>query len=839
MMLKLKHFWLQLKQRNGEHEQALLRISFASLIFVYLLAEYHSGKVDHYAVLQFSKIWLAAGLLIFIHICIKGTTSSARKFFAMLADIGATTYGMMLTQESGALFFGIYLWVIVGNGLRYGTRALISAYILSITGFISVIYFNDYWSSNLRLSIGLLIPLVLIPLYLIKLRNQLNQALDSANQANQAKSQFLAHMSHEMRTPLNGLVGISDLLTTTPLNGEQRDLVGTLQNSSKILRQLIDNVLDISKIESGKLLSEKRAFDLHELVNNAIEMFLPQANEKGLNLSARFTPDTEFALHGDALHLLQVLINLVGNALKFTAQGKVEVRVSTMQQDSHTTRIRFEIIDTGIGIPAESQHAIFERFTQANAAIARQYGGTGLGTTISRDLVKLMGGQIGLHSELGIGSLFWIELPFEKQAPQEALAMPTSLNQLRVMSVGITPVERNLFASHLSGWGVHFEHEESVAQFFTRLTQLQQRKQKGTVILCSPHQLSMSAQVFAQQALANDVHHAVSLILVNPNLQSHSTEDYLGMGYCCVLRAPVNKPLLFNALHSIITPHTESGVISLKDHYERHAQNQRGVRILVADDNGTNRKIISRILNHGGHQVEIVCDGDEALDKLEHERFDLLILDMNMPQMGGLEVLKLYRTMNTRMPATPVIILTADATTDALHACEEADVDAYLTKPVDTLTLLDTIARLTDTAQPTDASELALVDAPDDASYQSPFLDEHTLQQLALLGEGQSNFMQVVIRGYISETEKILEAMRTALRNQEYATLKELAHIIKGSSGNVGAEAMYQLCSTLMQQSAAEMESNASELLKQTQACFKSTRVLLIQHLGETSRASL
>ncbi|MEQ1534151.1 MAG: response regulator [Sideroxydans sp.] len=839
MMHKLQYFLLQLKLRNGEHEQALLRIAFASLIFFYLLVEYQSGKIDHYAVLLFSEIWLAAGLCISISILMNGTASTSRRFFAMLADIGATTYGMMLTQESGALFFGIYLWVIVGNGLRYGIPALISAYVLSVMGFISVIYFNDYWSSNLRLSIGLLIPLVLIPLYLIKLRNQLNQALDSANNANKAKSQFLAHMSHEMRTPLNGLVGISDLLTTTPLNAEQRDLVGTLQNSSKVLRQLIDNVLDISKIESGKLLLEKRAFDLHELVNNAIEMFLPQANEKGLNLSARFTPDTEFTLHGDALHLLQVLINLIGNALKFTAQGKVEVRVSTVQQGPHNILIRFEIIDTGIGIPVESQQAIFERFTQANASIARQYGGTGLGTTISRDLVKLMGGQIGLHSELGIGSLFWFELPFEKQAAQEALVTPTSLNQLRVMSVGITPVEQRAFANHLGGWGVHFEHAESIAQFFSRLTQLQPCKQKGTVILCSPHQLSMRAEVFAQQALVNDVHHTVSLILVNPDFQSHSTEDYLGMGYCCVLRTPINKPLLFNALHSIITPHTESGVISLKDHYERHAQTQRGVRILVADDNGTNRKIISRILDHSGHQVELVCDGDQALDKLEHQRFDLLILDMNMPQMGGLEVLKLYRTMDTRTPATPVIILTADATTEALQACEEADVDAYLTKPVDTITLLDTIARLTDTQKPTDASELTIVNLPDDTSHHSTFLDEHTLQQLALLGEGQSNFMQVVIRGYISETEKILDAMRTALRNREYATLKELAHIIKGSSGNVGAEAMYQLCTTLMQQSSTEMESNASELLKQTQACFKSTRVLLIQHLGETSRASL
>lgn len=537
----------------------MLRIFFAGLIFFYLLMEYLSGKTDHRDVLVFSAQWLLAGVLVFVAILLNGKSSAIRRFLTMFADIGATTYGMMLTQESGALFFEIYLWVIVGNGMRYGISALVSAYLLSIIGFSTVIFLNDYWASNPRLSIGLMITLVLIPLYLIKLRNQLNQALENAKEANMAKSQFLAQMSHEMRTPLNGVVGVADLLTATPLNNEQRDLVNTLKNSSGILRQLIDNVLDISKIESGKLVAEKVDFDLHELANNVVEMFLPQANAKALHLHARFTPDTAFALHGDALHLVQVLINLLGNAIKFTEKGNVELRVSTVQQSVTEARVRFEIVDTGIGIAPQTQQTIFERFRQADASIAHKYGGTGLGTTISRDLVQLMSGQIGVHSEPGIGSAFWFELPLQKQAADLHTVAPTALEQLRVIGFGFAQSERNALTHTLAGWRIRFEHEQSADRLFTRLRSLPPSGQKSTVVMCSAPQLGMSAAEFAHTAL--DSAREVSLMLLNLDAQAETNTDYSGMGYACVLRSPLDKALLFNALHAVLAPRPAHGVI--------------------------------------------------------------------------------------------------------------------------------------------------------------------------------------------------------------------------------------------------------------------------------------
>jgi two-component system sensor histidine kinase RpfC len=322
-------------------------------------------------------------------------------------------------------------------------------------------------------------------------------------------------------------------------------------------------------------------------------------------------------------------------------------------------------------------------------------------------------------------------------------------------------------------------------------------------------------------------------------MQSSTNEEYLEMGYSCQIRFPLDKTLLFNALHGVMSPRPMSGVISFKEHYERSSKDRHGVRILVADDNGTNRKIIARILEHGGHKVELAEDGEQALDKLEQKRFDLIILDMNMPQMGGLDVLRIHRATSGYFTRTPVIILTANATVEARLECEEAQVEAYLTKPVDAITLLDTIARLTATTTSIEATELLPPAEKDDESNSAAFINENALHQLTLLGQGKDNFLHLVIYGFISETEKLLEDMRIAVANREYAKLKDLAHIIKGSAGNVGAEALHELCGSIMQSNHAELQSAAGEMFGQVQTCFKSTRVLLLHHLGDPARASL
>lgn len=835
---KLSYFIQQVRQREGEHEQSLLRVFFAFPIFIYLFIEFYLVKPTSVGlpVFVFSAVWFTTAVALVLYIMYQRNTSRRRQWFAMFADIGAVSFGMLETHEAGVLFYGIYLWVITGNGIRYGKESLVTAYIASLIGFTSVVIFNEYWHDHLRVALGLWLTLFCIPLYILKLRGQLNDALEKAQAASRAKSDFLSNMSHEMRTPLNGVIGASDLLISTRMDDEQKNLVSTLKHSAQLLLKLVDNILDLSKIESGKLVSEKVDFDLHKLVNSTLEMFLPQVEKKGVGLSVRFTPETCFMLQGDPLHLQQVIINLIGNAIKFTSKGSVELRISTQQQDEHRALLRFEVIDTGIGISSQNLVKIFESFTQADQNITRTYGGTGLGTTISKQLVELMGGRMGVQSELGIGSIFWFEVPFDKQLTAGAIENRPTLEQLYVLTIGLPQSDQYAVTSYTNSWGIRCEHAASLTHFFTYLIDKDATRPTNLAILCQPQNIGMTAKDFVANIQELQGRQKLSPILINPDLHNHSEKEYFDAGYSCLLRTPLDKTLLFNALHGIMAPRPSEGVISFKEHYERNTASKRGVRILVAEDNGTNRQIIEKILQHGNHKVDLAENGEQALDRLEDNTYDLLILDMNMPQMGGLEVVKIHRALSRQPMETPVIILTANATPEARKECERSRIDAYLTKPVDALTLLDTVARLTLTPAKTDNTELAHSSAlPEEQGY----INEETLHHLALLGGDQEDFLHTVIYGFLSETDKMLEAMRIALSKQEYSTFRELAHILKGSSGNVGAVVLFTVCSQILLSTEDELQSKANEQLDEALRCYLPTRAALLRYLNGASQVSL
>ncbi len=837
---RFSYFIQQVRQREGEHEQSLLRVFFTFPIFVYLLIEFYfiTPTAIGVPIFVFSIVCFSSAVLTVLYVWYKRNTSRERQWFAMYADISAVSVGIMLTDEAGVLFYGIYLWVITGNGIRYGKGPLVSAYVASLFGFTAALCFNDYWHDHLRIAVGLWLTLLCIPLYTLKLRGQLNDALEKAQAASKAKSDFLSNMSHEMRTPLNGVIGASDLLISTRLDDEQKDLVATLKKSAQLLLKLIDNILDLSKIESGKLVPEKVDFDLHQLVNSTLEMFLPQVEKKQISLSVRFSPETSFMLQGDPLHLQQVLINLVGNAIKFTSKGCVELRISTLQQDERQTWLRFEVIDTGIGISPQAQARIFESFTQADQNITRTYGGTGLGTTISKQLVELMGGRMGVQSEPGIGSIFWFETPFAKQPAAVLGGAKPALEQLYVLTIGLPRSDQIAVTDYAHTWGIRCEHTASLTHLFTYLIDKDVARPENLAILCLPQSVGMTAKDFAANILELQGRQKLSLILINPDLHNHSEKSYLDIGYSCLLRTPLDKPLLFNALHGIMAPRPSEGVISFKEHYERSTAGKRGVRILVAEDNGTNRQIIEKILKHGNHKVELVENGEQALDKLEENTYDLLILDMNMPQMGGLEVVKIHRALCRQPLETPVIILTANATPEAKQECERARIDAYLTKPVDALTLLDTVARLTLTPPKSDAMELAYPGTSPEQQEASRLINEITLQHLAQLGGNQSDFLRTVIYGFLSETDKLLEAMRMALSRREYAAFKELAHILKGSSGNLGAEVLFSVCSRILVLGETELAISAPGLMDEALACYPATRASLLRYLNGANQAA-
>jgi len=844
-----ENLFQQIKARfpsyGSEHEQALVRITFFTLVFIYLSYKLFSSENPSSISTLFnaSGLFLLSSIFLAIVIFRSEKPSELRQFLALLGDISAITFGMYINGEVGSLFFGIYLWVTVGNGLRYGAKALLRAQALSVIGFITAVLLNDYWAAHTTLAVGLLLTLISIPLFTFSLLGRLNKAIIRAEEASKAKSYFLANMSHEMRTPLNGVIGASDLILGTPLNAEQKDLVKTLRNSGRILLKLIENVLDFSKIESGKLVANIVDFDLHNLINNTMDMFASQAEKKGLLLHIHTSPETCFMLRGDAQHLRQIIINLVGNAIKFTKEGTVELRVSTLSQNDTSANIRFEVIDTGIGISEEFQEDIFESFTQAHENITNSNGGTGLGTTISKQLVHFMGGKIGLQSETGKGSTFWFEIPIEKQTESNLQGNLLPLHQIRVIGAGMSSNERASAAAYLSSWDVNFEHAESAAQFFTLLRRTALDGLQNHVVLCRPDMLGMDTKEFAQQVWHEYSTLNVSLILVTSDQSEKDQEDLLKMGYSCVLKAPIDKTLLFNTLHSALPSESVTPqVVSFVEHYERNNNENRMLDILVAEDNATNRKIISKILEYAGHNVDLTENGDLALDMLENKRYDLAIVDMHMPVMSGLEALKIYRMTEKTSPRMPFAVLTASATIEAKHECEEAGVDAFLTKPIDANTLLDTVSKLTATTNiipsKQKSTSIPISLKPENFAVSEELLiNTKTLHHLRLLGSMNDNFLDSVIHGFFAEGEQLLAGMKEALQNQQYVQFKELAHALKGSSGNLGAEALFQICRELSKLNQDELESSSAKLLKRINDSFNLTRQALIRYQDEHLQA--
>jgi two-component system sensor histidine kinase RpfC len=797
LLKKLSLWWHKLQKRlaqtgDSEPEVAIkLRLSIGFGLMMYFCLPWADKETFQHSIRALPSLitlaYYSCALIIAAALIINPKPSRIRRVMGLSLDLISLSIVMFLAGEDSVFLFVLYLWVILGNGFRYGANYLYASLLVGLSGFSIAITWGDYWQQiqNQEIALSLLFLLLLIPLYTAFLINKLHAAIALAKFANEAKSRFIANMSHELRTPLNGVIGIADLIRETDLNNQQREYVNIMHNSANTLLGLIENVLDISKIEAGKITVANEPFDLHQLVNSIIQMQSPMGHAKNILVTSHIDAMTPFSLQGDPQHLRQILINIVGNAIKFTDEGSVKLFITPADNNITKPKIRFEIQDTGIGIPSSALATIFDDFTQVESGNSNTVGGTGLGTTISKELVELLGGEIGVDTQSGIGSTFWFELPFTL-IPNEHFIL--SDKHILLLTNDQTT---SLISPTLKSWDVTFDHASSSARAFSLLmTAVEENNPYKIMLVDQTCLFDIDPVQYAKMIKAESSLSHLSLVLLNTlglTVYNAQIREY----YISAIQDIQETRLLFNAIHAAQSVSFDDEKVVTMAEYFAEQTNAKQLNILISDDNTVNQQVLNGILNHAGHTTLVANSGETTLDILTDniDSIDMLILDMNMPEISGIDVTKALQYMDTAH-TIPIIMLTADATPEAREKSFNAGADAFLTKPINAKALLKQIAQLT---QPQNADQILMANnTSDNINETLPWFDDKVINELALLGGG-NQFIQMLVHGFKKDGENHLSQIKQSSKD-DFLTYRESLHALKGSSTELGATKLVDLC---------------------------------------------
>ncbi len=815
------------RQRGGdEFEQGIFRILFVSLFAGYLLVDALLSDAfrSHAVALLLATSYLLVAIVILYAIYRSPQLSHLRHTVTMVTDISVTTGCLYLAGVTGAVLYVIYLWLSIGNGFRYGLRYLFLCTVLSLIGFGILLYTSDYWGQHFTLGVGLLIGLAVLPLFSSILVRRLNLALRRSEEASKAKSQFVANMSHELRTPLNGVVGMTHLLMNTPLSPVAKEYTRAILSSSRTLLSLIDNILDLSKIEAGKVEIEIVDFDLYGLLHGVHAMFASHAKERGLRLMLHVDPATPATMRGDPTHIRQVLINLIGNAIKFTERGFVDIRVLSMVVDEQVTHLRFEITDTGIGIAPDALGRIFEIFTQADASTTRKFGGTGLGTTIAKQLVEIMGGTINATSTPGTGTTFYFDLPF---TPAPTITSFQSRIHARVLVVGKLPAE-GFTADSLNRTGDVITWYPTSTQAFAALSHAAHNDEPYHAVVINQEACDLDAMQFVARLLRDSLLAPLTTILLYQDGDSSSPADYLEAGYSFVFdQVPTNtvvrNVLRFACAHTPLDEGDAGWATAAAT----------PLKILVAEDNHTNQLVIRGIVEAAGHQAVVVSDGEQAINALTSGQYDLAIIDMQMPKMSGIDVIKYVKWTLPKEFMVPFIVLTANATKNALEECMAAGASAFVTKPVKPARLLVEIETLANRSGARASMPASDADAKTTAvkAVEHVNLDSETLDDLRALGHPDT-LISSVVNAFEEDAERLLDQMRTALNAERFSDFRECVHALRGCAGSIGAKQLQAHCAAVERFDDRQLVTKSSNIMHDLVNAYQATCGALLGYLN-------